>query len=186
MDCFLVYSGLPFFWFSHWLLLRSSRIIPLCGFPYYSHHCIHWRHPTALQTVLAVLHRVHHRYFGSNHILLVLCASVSPAFLYIFQGLISLSSFIAEDQGVLDPKPPSYLEAQSSETGQEYKQDAKAEVAKVPDAEQNVWCRPDSYEYLTKKSIYPFFCFTVFVSGIPKRLNESSMFVANTKKNSFN
>jgi len=46
--------------------------------------------------------------------------------------------FTAEEQGILDPKPPPYLETQTSETAQEHKQDAKVEETKVPEADQKV------------------------------------------------
>jgi solute carrier family 35 protein F1/2 len=61
------------------------------------------------------------------------------AFSVIILGLITYFWYSApEEQGILDPKPPPYLETQTSETAQEHKQDAKVEETKVPEADQKV------------------------------------------------
>ncbi len=95
MDCFLVYLLIPFvFLFSCWLPLSYSRIIPLCEFPALFSTLIVTTDvilPTALQTVLAILHFVCHNYFGSHHLLLVLYASVFIGFLLFFLSTSNLS-----------------------------------------------------------------------------------------------
>ena len=87
MDCFLVYFD-PFVFCS-----LIDYFFPLPGLFLYVGSCITIIPAIlstdailsiALHTILAILHRVLHRYFGSNHVLLVLCASVPLGFLFFF------------------------------------------------------------------------------------------------------
>jgi len=131
----------------------------------------------ALHTILAILHRVLRHYFGSNHVLLVLCASVPLGFLFFFQHLIGLSHAFHSGRTRYPWSQTSTIpwdanERDGTRTQTRCKGWRNEGARSWPESMMSPeYFSSSSWITCTKKekfTNYSFFCFTVFVSEYSK------------------
>jgi len=147
----------------------------------------------ALYTILAILHRVLHRHFGSNHVLLVLCASVPLGFQFFFSTFNRSFAFLSQRKNKVSLIPNRHhtLKRKRARRHKNTNKMQRLKKRRCPKLTRKYdVARPNmalsSSSKKEKFTNYSFFCFTVFVSEYSKHPNKSTMVVAITKKNGFN